>query len=144
MFSNRHQQYWKCLCLLLLAFLIIVGGGQNSDPQEVFLRITPVTMVWALIRVSGAFDNSVEDETIFSEQSPSTLPPLRFLFQERIMRSWVPVWQLITTTASSRCYSTVSSGTGARRTTSTPILLRPRYHSSVKIGTSKVVGMTKC
>ena len=66
-FSNRHQQHWKCPCLLLLAFLIVVSGGENYAPQEIYLRIIPVTVVWALIRVSGAMDNSVEDETIFSE-----------------------------------------------------------------------------
>ena len=74
LFSNRHQQHWKCPCLLLLAVLIIVSGGQNYGPHQLCLRIIPVTVVWALIRVSGAMDNSVEDETIFSKSSVP-LPP---------------------------------------------------------------------
>jgi len=126
-FSNRHQQHWKCPCLLLLAFLIIVvSGGQNSSgPQQICLRIIPVTIVWALIRVSGAMDNSVEDEIILSN-TLYTPPPLRLMFQERITPSWGPDWRLITTRASCRFSSTLSWTVDPRWSTTTPTLSRPR------------------
>ena len=143
-FSNRHQQHWKCPCLLLLAFLIIVSQEQSPGLQQIFLRIIPVTVVWALIRVSGAMDNSVEDETIFSKSSQSSLPPLRLMFQERTTQSWVPDWQLIITTASFRFCSTLSWRAEPRWSTTTSTLLRPRCQNSVKTFTSKVPGITKC
>jgi len=75
-FSNRHQQHWKCPCLLLLALLIIVSSGQNSEPQQVLLRIIPITVVYALFRLSGVTDNSDEEETILRENHAELGPGL--------------------------------------------------------------------
>ena len=73
-FSDRHQQYWKAACLLLLSSLILVTRGLSYS--QIFLPTLPYTLVWALLRLAGILDNSIENQTIFSKSSQVNLYPL--------------------------------------------------------------------
>ena len=87
--TNRHQQHWKCLCLLLLSTLILVTRGLSNS--EIFLTTLPYTAVWALLRLSGLLDTAIENETIFSERHAELGPGLAasywFGFLQILLRS---------------------------------------------------------
>ena len=65
--SDRHQQHWKSLCLVLLAALVILTESPAVSWSEVFLRTLPFTVIWALLRIAGVLENSIDDETILSK-----------------------------------------------------------------------------
>lgn len=75
-FSNKHSQYVKVPLLVILAVFLQYSGHANLCSLEMAIRICPVVVVWACLRMFGAFENSLEDMQILDESNAELGPGL--------------------------------------------------------------------
>lgn len=75
-FSNRHSQYAKVPLLVIVSVLLLYYGQQNLHSLELSIKICPVVVVWACLRMFGAFENSLEDMEILEESNAELGPGL--------------------------------------------------------------------
>ena len=74
-FSTRHNQHWKVACLISISVLLITfrnsqDGHEDTSRdayQSSFSSIFSISIVWALLRLFGILDNSIDDLDIFSK-----------------------------------------------------------------------------
>jgi len=90
--SNKHYQYVKVPILVFIAVLLQQYGGQaRLTHLELLTRVCPVVVVWACLRMFGAFDNSLEDLEILEESNAELGPGLAanywFSFLKPVLRA---------------------------------------------------------
>merc|ERR1712106_762402 len=73
--SNKHSQYVKVPLLVISSLLLQYYGQANFCFSELVIRICPV-VVWAILRMFGAFENSLEDLEILEERNAELGPGL--------------------------------------------------------------------
>merc|ERR1711892_291459 len=74
--SNKHSQYVKVPLLVISSLLLQYYGQANFCFSELVIRICPVVVVWAILRMFGAFENSLEDLEILEESNAELGPGL--------------------------------------------------------------------
>lgn len=75
-FSNKHSQYVKVPLLVIVSVLLLYYGQPNIFCFEISIKICPVVVVWACLRMFGAFENSLEDMEILEESNAELGPGL--------------------------------------------------------------------
>jgi len=78
-FSNSHGQIQRAVVLLLISLFLCTYGKKifgASLVNEMIVQAFPVAFVWALLRMSGAFENSLDDMEILEENNAQLGPGL--------------------------------------------------------------------
>ena len=78
-FSNSHGQIQRAVVLLLISLFLCTYGKkifEASLVNEIIAQAFPVAFVWALLRMSGAFENSLDDMEILEENNAQLGPGL--------------------------------------------------------------------
>eukprot|EP00092_Neocalanus_flemingeri_P024730 GFUD01026819.1.p1 GENE.GFUD01026819.1~~GFUD01026819.1.p1 ORF type:complete len:382 (-),score=108.29 GFUD01026819.1:334-1479(-) len=75
-FSNKHSQHGKVGGLLVLAAIILYSGKGHLNLLEMVSRMSTIGVVWCCLRMSGAFENSLEDMQILEESNAELGPGL--------------------------------------------------------------------
>jgi len=68
-FSNRQHQFVKVPALLIFAFLFLSHLERRPSAHDLFFKFWPTAVVWACLRMYGAFDNALEDLEILEENN---------------------------------------------------------------------------
>jgi len=96
-FSNSHGQIQKAILLLLISLVLCTYGKKNVETpivNEMIVQAFPVAFVWALLRMSGAFENSLDDMEILEENNAQLGPGLAasywFGFLSTALRGDIP------------------------------------------------------
>jgi len=76
-FSNKHGQYVKVpLLFFMVPLLVQFFGNVNLFSLEVARRMSGIILVWTVLRMFGAFENSLEDLEILEESNAELGPGL--------------------------------------------------------------------